>query len=262
MYSTLTMLHLVFVTSRFVATAKNATETVLNAAAKAGVRRAVVTSSMAAVCGGQAKDDPTVLYSEKQWADEGCAAKYARSKTVAERAAWAAAAALPDLELAVVNPSLVLGPPVPGQPPRSSNTHLYVIASGDALRNGLQPGAIPGVPGGRMPSGVCHVGDVCDVHIAAAMRPDAAGERYAVTSTDQYSILEFAEAMARLFPSLKSRVPDAFAGGVGDDVALVGRKPANDNSKAAALLGRPLRDLDEIVVDGVNAMVAQKLIEL
>jgi dihydroflavonol-4-reductase len=247
---------------RFVAAAKSATETVLHAAAAAGVRRVVVTSSMAAVCGGQADDDPTLLYDESHWADAGRAAKYARSKTVAERAAWAAAAALPGLELAVVNPSLVLGPPVPGQPPRSSNLHLYNIASGNALREGLWPSALPGVRDGGPPSGVCHVDDVCEIHIAAGERPEAAGERYAVTATDQWTVLEVAQAVARLFPALTDRVPVAFADGVPEGTRLVGRKPANNNSKAAALLRRPLRGLDEIVTDGINAMIEQKTILL
>lgn len=245
----------------FVDAARAATEAVLSAAADAGVARAVVTSSMAAVVGGQADADPSLKYSEVHWADEGCAAKYPRSKTVAERAAWAVAAARPEMELAVVCPSLVLGPPVPGQAPRSSNLHLYALASGDALRDGLRPAAIPGARGGGAPSGVCHVDDVCDVHIAAAERPEAAGERYAVSLTDQYTLLEVAGAMARVFPTLKDRIPIRYADDVDPGAKTVGRKPANDNTKAAALLGRPLRDLDEIIRDGVNAMVAQNLIE-
>jgi nucleoside-diphosphate-sugar epimerase len=217
---------------------------------------------MAAVCGGQADADPSVLYCEAHWADEraGAGGRYARSKTLAERAAWAVAAELPALQLAVVNPSLVLGPPVPGQAPRSSNALLLAIASGAARRAGLHPGALPGAgPRGAPPSGVCHVDDVVDVHVAAAEAAGAAGQRYAVTARDQWSVLEIAAAVARHFPALAGVVPERFADGV-VGAALVGRKPANDCRKAERLLGRPLRDVDAAVVDGVRAMFEQGLL--
>src|SRR3954453_15688477 len=84
---------------------------VLRAARAAGVRRVVLTSSFAAI--GYGHGHPDKVYDETSWTDvdgPGVSA-YAKSKTIAERAAWAFVGSdgvAP--ELAVVNPVAVLGP--------------------------------------------------------------------------------------------------------------------------------------------------------
>jgi len=75
------------------------------AAARAGVRRLVLTSSTRAV-GGTAPGGPA--RTENDWNDSATHA-YARAKTVAERDAWSLAEQL-DVDLVVVNPGMVLGP--------------------------------------------------------------------------------------------------------------------------------------------------------
>lgn len=74
-------------------------------AARAGVRRLVLTSSTRAV-GGAAIGGPA--RTENDWNDSATHA-YARAKTVAERDAWSLAEQL-DVDLVVVNPGMVLGP--------------------------------------------------------------------------------------------------------------------------------------------------------
>lgn len=83
----------------------------IRAAIKAGAKRVVMTSSVAAT--SRPLSEPDGECDETVWTDgdDHHAGAYARSKTVAERAAW-------DLvgregngtTLAVVNPALVLGP--------------------------------------------------------------------------------------------------------------------------------------------------------
>src|SRR4051812_47147038 len=84
---------------------------VLRAAREAGVRRVVLTSSFAAI--GYGHGHPDTVYDESTWTDvdgPGVSA-YAKSKTVAERAAWDFVEGDGgSLELAVVNPVAVLGP--------------------------------------------------------------------------------------------------------------------------------------------------------
>src|SRR5258708_5153128 len=82
----------------------------LGAAIKAGARRVVQTSSVAATGRGGKGD---WLNDETHWTDAASADvdAYAKSKTLAERAAWdLVAEAGGKTTLATVNPSLVLGP--------------------------------------------------------------------------------------------------------------------------------------------------------
>src|SRR3954462_15247774 len=78
---------------------------VLRAARDAGVQRVVLTSSFAAIGYGHERDD--TVYDETSWTDvdgDGVSA-YAKSKTIAERAAWDFVGDDGgSLELAVVNP--------------------------------------------------------------------------------------------------------------------------------------------------------------
>ncbi len=83
---------------------------VLKTARAAGVRRVVLTSSFAAV--GYGHKEQAAPFDETSWTNpngDGVGA-YAKSKTVAERAAWDFVAKEGGPELAVVNPVVVFGP--------------------------------------------------------------------------------------------------------------------------------------------------------
>ncbi|WP_445170022.1 NAD-dependent epimerase/dehydratase family protein [Mycolicibacterium sp. Dal123E01] len=89
--------------------AREGTLRVLRAAAAAGVRRVVITSSFAAV--GYSPKPSGTPYDETDWTDtSGAVSPYVKSKTLAERAAWEFAAQPGRPELAVVNPVGVFGP--------------------------------------------------------------------------------------------------------------------------------------------------------
>jgi len=93
--------------------ARDGTLRVLRAASEAGVERVVLTSSISAVAEGY-PGDPTRVFNEDDWSIlDGDVSAYDKSKTLAERAAWDYVGSLPDdnpLELATINPGLVLGP--------------------------------------------------------------------------------------------------------------------------------------------------------
>src|SRR4051812_19400825 len=83
----------------------------LRAAREAAVQRVVMTSSFAAI--GYGHGHPDTIFDETSWTelDGSGVSAYAKSKTVAERAAWEFVEAEGGpLELAVVNPVAVLGP--------------------------------------------------------------------------------------------------------------------------------------------------------
>src|SRR5689334_20811947 len=82
----------------------------LRAARDAGVKRVVLTSSFAAIGYGHEPTDRP--FTEETWTDlNGHVSAYAKSKTLAERAAWDFVAREGGaLELSVINPVGVLGP--------------------------------------------------------------------------------------------------------------------------------------------------------
>ncbi len=108
---------------------------VLRAAADAGVQRVVVTSSVAAIYWGQ--DPARHTFTEEDWSDPAIAPPYDKSKTLAERAAWefSESPEARGMELAVINPTYVIGPSLSGE----ANTSNELV-------NKLLRREVPGLP--------------------------------------------------------------------------------------------------------------------
>ncbi len=138
----------------------------LRFAKEAGIKRFVMTSSVAAIAYGHGGSKHH--FTEADWTnpDSPDAYAYVKSKTIAERAArdWVAANA-PDLEFVTVNPSLVLGPLLAAD----FSTSLEAIKK-------LIEGSMPGLP--RIGFSVVDVRDVADLHVRCLTAPNMAGERF------------------------------------------------------------------------------------
>src|SRR4051794_11537060 len=109
---------------------------VLRAAREAGVRRVVQTSSFAAI--GYGHGHAETIYDETSWTDvDGPhVSPHAKAKPLAERAAWEFVEAHGEqLELAVVTPVAVLGPPLG----RDISTSIELVKR-------LMDGSMPGTP--------------------------------------------------------------------------------------------------------------------
>ena len=148
--------------------AREGTLRVLRAAANAGVKRVVLTSSLAAVFEGYPAGQRS--FDENDWSNlDGKIGAYSKSKTLAERAAWDYIKTIQGdhhpLELAVINPGFVLGPPLGGD----------LRTSGELVSRLLRH-EIPGVPHIRWY--IVDVRDVAAAHIAAMTTPGAAGQRF------------------------------------------------------------------------------------
>ncbi|OOG64540.1 epimerase [Rhodanobacter sp. B04] len=168
---------------------------VLRAARDAGVKRVVLTSSFAAVGYGQKVQ--TAPFDESNWTDPAGedVQPYAKSKTLAERAAWDFIASEGGaLELAVVNPVGVFGP-VLG--PDYSTSILLVQR--------LMDGAMPGCP--QLTFGAVDVRDVADLHIRAMTDPAAKGERFLAVAGDFLSIRDIAMILKNRMGAAARRVP-------------------------------------------------------
>jgi nucleoside-diphosphate-sugar epimerase len=168
---------------------------VLRAGRDAGVKRVVLTSSFAAIGYGHAPQ--SLPLNETNWTDpngEGVSA-YAKSKTLAERAAWDFVANEGGgLELSVVNPVGVFGP-VLG--PDYSTSILLVQR--------LMDGGMPGCP--QISFGVVDVRDVAHLHIRAMTYPAAKGERFLAVAGDFMSIRDIAKVLKRRMGAAAKRVP-------------------------------------------------------
>src|SRR3954454_16773900 len=168
---------------------------VLRAARKAGVQRVVMTSSFAAI--GYRHGHPDKVYDETSWTDvdgPGVSA-YAKSKTVAERAAWdyVGGEGAP-LELAVVNPVAVLGPLLGPDP----STSISLVKR-------LIDGSMPGTP--KVAYGLVEVRDVADLPVRAMTAPEAAGERFLAIGEQVRWISDLAGWLREDLPDRAKKIP-------------------------------------------------------
>jgi nucleoside-diphosphate-sugar epimerase len=175
--------------------ARDGTLRVLRAAREASVKRVVLTSSFTAIGYGHPPRQPP--FDETVWTDlrGDDVLAYARSKTLAERAAWDFVAKEGrGLELSVVCPVLVLGPLLTPD-----------FSPSIALVQRLLEGAIPGCP--RLYMGIVDVRDVADLHVRAMTDPAAKGERFLAVAGDFMSVRDIGGVLkARLGPAAR-RVP-------------------------------------------------------
>src|ERR1044071_491922 len=156
---------------------------VLRASRDAGVKRVVLTSSFAAI--GYGHDPQAAPFDESSWTDLGDrhVRPYAKSKTLAERAAWEFIATEgQDLELSVVNPVAVFGPVLGAD----YSTSILLLQR-------LLDGAVPGCP--KLWFGVVDVRDVADLHLRAMTNPAARGERFLAVAGDFMTVRDIARVL-------------------------------------------------------------------
>ncbi|MEM8869390.1 MAG: NAD-dependent epimerase/dehydratase family protein [Pseudomonadota bacterium] len=164
------------------------TKRALAAARAAGLSRVVLTSSIVAIMFGPGSARGGEL-TEADWTDprDARANAYARSKTLAERAAWAMAGEDPPLALTVINPGFVMGAALDSD----TGTTYEVIER-------LLAGKDPALPDISFPC--VHVADVARAHVTALDQEESIGRRFILADRT----LTFQE----LAHALKSEYPD------------------------------------------------------
>jgi nucleoside-diphosphate-sugar epimerase len=228
---------------------------VLKAAREAGVKRVVMTSSFAAV--GYGVPLPGRPFTEEDWSNpEGPGiGAYAKSKTLAERAAWDFVGAEGNgLELAVVNPTGVFGP-VLG---RDFSTSIELVKR-------LLEGSIPGLP--QVSYGIVDVRDVADLHRRAMTEPAGAGERFLAVAGRFMSVPEIAAVLrdrmgddakkvpTRVLPNWLVRLVSRFDSSVKQIVPELGKAREASNEKAKSLLGWAPRPNEEAIVASGESLI-------
>lgn len=168
---------------------------VLRAARDARVRRVVLTSSFAAIGYGHASRSTPL--DERDWTDplKAGLSAYVKSKTIAERAAWDFIRNDGNgLELAAINPTLVMGPVLGAD-----------FSTSIALVKRMLDGAMPGCP--KLYFGVVDVRDVASQHILAMTTPAANGERFLSASGDFVRVVQIAQTLRRRLGDAAAKVP-------------------------------------------------------
>lgn len=232
---------------------------VLKAARAAGVKRVVLTSSFAGI--GYGRPEQAAPFDETSWTDvsgEGVSA-YAKSKTLAERAAW-------DFvkdggpELAVVNPVGVFGPLLGPD----ASTSVVIVQK-------MLDGSMPGVP--NMVFGVVDVRDVADLHLRAMTDPAAKGERFLAVAGDFMSLRDIAlvlkarlgetgrRAPTRQLPSWVIRLAALVDSSLPQIIPELGRKKNATAEKAKRLLGWSPRSREEAIVATAESLIKLGLVK-
>ncbi|MFT5639047.1 MAG: dihydroflavonol-4-reductase, partial [Paracoccaceae bacterium] len=138
----------------------------LNAAHKAGIKRVILTSSVAAIAYGHGANIKAV-YDHSDWTNFNGPglSPYVKSKTLAEAAAWKfVRETAPEMQLTAVNPGLVLGAPLDDH----YGTSLQLV---ERLLSGKDP-MLP-----KFGFTIVDVQDVAKIHVAALDAPETIGQR-------------------------------------------------------------------------------------
>jgi len=225
----------------------------VGAAIRAGVKRVVLTSSVAATSPGAAGDS---VADETVWTDPNARgiSAYAQSKTLAERAAWELINASDGkTTLATVNPALVLGPVLS----QDFSGSVQVVER-------LMNGRVPGLP--RLGFNIVDVRDVAELHILAMIAPEAAGQRFIAAGefawmADIAALLrerlgeQAARVPTRKIPDFVLRLAGIFDKELASVTPGLGRKHDYTTAKAQSLLAWRPRPLEETVLDCARSLV-------
>ena len=213
----------------FIKPAVEGTLRVLNACADADVQKVVLTSSFAAVGYGHPREKE--VYSEEDWSSEdGEISPYAKSKTLAERAAWEFVENLEEskkFELTVINPVAVTGPMLTSDI-GSSNDFLLKLISG----------SMPACP--KIHMGYIDVRDVAKAHIFSMTEEKTNGERIIVSENEMFfaevgktlNEAGFKKSPTKEMPNFLVKIMSLFVGELKTLLSALNRKGDIDKTKA------------------------------
>jgi nucleoside-diphosphate-sugar epimerase len=227
----------------------------LRAAVGAGVERVVLTSSLSAILYG---NDRSKVFTESDWSNLNGdrIGAYDKSKTIAERAAWdfmESVTGTSSMQLAVINPGLVLGPLL------SSDWGT----SGEMVKR-IMEHKVPAIP--NINFATVDVRDVASAHVSAMIVPEAAGQRFICAETN-HSMMEIAQILkarygAQGFKIPTGRLPSIAVKGMAlfdrtVRLALndLDRSQNVDNMKIRTVLQWQSRDLSEQTTSMADSMI-------
>jgi dihydroflavonol-4-reductase len=228
----------------------------LRSAKRANVSRVVLTSSGLAVLLAQPNGKSRLDESDWSSPNDPRATPYAKSKILAERAAWTFVEAEPAIDLTVINPGFVIGAPLD----RSSGTSLRVIQR-------LLESKDPMLPKFGFP--VVDVRDVAQMHVASLAKPESIGKRYLggdefLWFPEMAEILQSAFANRRIVtrqaPNFVIRLLALFDSEIRTIVPNLDQRTEVTAERARRELGMSFRPAAEAVVSAGRFLIDNKLV--
>ena len=213
----------------FIKPAVEGTLRVLTACADADVQKVVLTSSFAAVGYGHPREKE--VYTEEDWSSvDGEISPYAKSKTLAEKAAWEFVENLEEskkFELTVINPVAVTGPMLTSDI-GSSNDFLLKLISG----------SMPACP--KIHMGYIDVRDVAKAHIFSMTEEKTNGERIILSENEMFfaevgktlNEAGFKKSPTKEMPNFLVKIMSLFVGELKTLLSSLNRKGDIDKTKA------------------------------
>ena len=213
----------------FIKPAVEGTLRVLKACADADVQKVVLTSSFAAVGYGHPREKE--VYTEEDWSSvDGEISAYAKSKTLAEKAAWEFVENLEEskkFDLTVINPVAVTGPMLTSDI-GSSNDFLLKLISG----------SMPACP--KIHMGYIDVRDVAEAHIFSMTEEKTNGERIIVSENEMFfaevgktlNEAGFKKSPTKELPNFLVKIMSFFVGELKTLISALDRRGDIDKTKA------------------------------
>jgi nucleoside-diphosphate-sugar epimerase len=238
--------------------ARDGTLRVLRESLARGVKRVVVTSSVAAVRNAApgVRTDGREL-TEADWSDPDNprSSPYTRSKTIAELAAWEHVRANGQQErLVTVQPGAIIGPLL-------GDDRSYSLQAIERMLTG----AMPGIP--RLGFSFIDVRDVAALEVDAMTAPGAAGQRLLAAGSflwlsDVAAILrsglgdDASKVPRRRVPNLVVRALAMFDPGIRSVVGDLGRKTTYSLENAERRVGWSPRPVEDSILDCARSLLA------
>ncbi|MBT3788444.1 MAG: aldehyde reductase [Alphaproteobacteria bacterium] len=242
--------------------AREGTLRVLKAAALAGVTKTVMTSSIAAMGANNVSVNNQVL-NEGDWTDVEAKNTdvYAKSKTLAERAAWnfMESSESGEMALTAINPGVVFGPVLGDHAGTTANLVKKILDR-----------KLPACPNVYFP--VVDVRDVASAHILAMTNSDADDQRLACTSTglwivEMAKILD-AEYAARGFKVPTGKMPDwlfrtvaIFDRSMQSVLPNLGKRYEVENRLIKEVLDWQPRGAEEMLIDLADSLIKYGIVK-
>ena len=230
----------------------------LKAAKSSGVKRVILTSSMAAIYGRELSTGVSE-YDETMWTDVthpvGRGA-YTKSKTLAEKAAWDYIKSdAPEIALTTINPVLILGAPLD----KNFGSSISVVER-------ILKGSDPMLP--DLKFAIVDVQDVAKMHVDAIKIEETKGERI-LSSSETKSFVEIAKYLKSIYPQSKVKTTQAptaiikflsiFDGTIKTILPQLGKPMKINNAKAKRLMGMNFIPVEVTLRDSADYLIKNGL---
>ena len=227
---------------------------VLKACSRTNVKKVVLTSSVAAVAYGHEKSK---IYDESDWSntgDDSGITPYAKSKTLAEKAAWDFLDTLDSdnkFDFTVINPVGVFGPMLTSD-----------IGTTNSLVSKLINGELPACPATHM--GYVDVRDVAKAHIFSMLNESTNEKRIIVSESEMFFVdvgrilndAGFKKSPTKQMPNWLVKILALFVKELSGVTKSLGKRVDTDKSRAKSLFDWDYISAKDSIVDTANQLSA------